>query len=91
LAQITDLFPIQKRGTIVILEIPSDSINSVQIRIGDELKLRKDGIFIRKFFVDGIDQLAPIRKPGTLPILIRHDEKAETLLEIGLEIWQVES
>lgn len=90
-ARISHLFPIKRLGTIVVLEFPLDSINSVQIRIGDELELHKDGIFIRKFFVGGIDQLAHISKPGTLPILIRHDETAETLLEVGLEVWQVES
>jgi hypothetical protein len=92
LARVTHLFPIQKRGTVIILEIPSDSINSVRIRIGDELKLRKDGIFIGKFAVGGVDLKSSLTELSTsLAILIRCEEESRSLIEVGLEVWQAES
>jgi hypothetical protein len=91
LARITHLFPIQKRGTIIVLEIPSDSINLVGIRIEAELELHKDGMFIGKFAVAGIDLKSSFTEPSTsLAILIRHEEESRSLIKIGLEVWQVE-
>jgi hypothetical protein len=90
LARISALFPIQRRGTIVVLDIPSNSINSVRIRIGDELEFRRDDTVIGKFPVGGIDMQSPVREPTVpLAILIRHDEDAKTSIEIGLEVWQL--
>jgi hypothetical protein len=87
LARIIDVFQIKGRGTVITLDIPADS----KVVIGEILELRKDGVPVGRFPMTGVHiPRYPNPANSSHAFLIRHNEE-ETLIDVDLEVWQIES
>jgi hypothetical protein len=89
LGHIEEIFEIRTRGIVLVMDQPL-VLNQLFHPEGDYLELRQDGVIVKRFFHWSFEEMLR-NGSAKFTILVHNKKNRKISIEIGLEVWQIES